>query len=67
MGDKYEPKQEWAMFREYRERALARRLDRDGAVLERHTKKLDTVPVGDAMAVQNQKGRFPKNGTKQEW
>ena len=64
VGDKYEPKQEWAMVREYRERALARRLDRDGAVLERHTKKLDTVPVGDAVAVQNQKGRFPKKWDK---
>ena len=64
VGDKYEPKQEWAMVREYREKALARRLDRDGAVLERHTKKLDTVPVGNAVAVQNQKGRFPKKWDK---
>merc|ERR1711875_200731 len=49
---------------EYRERALARRLDRDGAILERHTKKLDMVPVGHAVAVQNQKGRFPKKWDK---
>merc|ERR1711954_478947 len=46
------------------EKALARRLDRDGAILERHTKKLDMVPVGHAVAVQNQKGRFPKKWDK---
>ena len=64
VNDKYEPKQEWALVQEYRERALARRLDRDGAILERHTKKLDTVPIGHAVAVQNQKGRFPKKWDK---
>merc|ERR1711954_52367 len=46
------------------EKALARRLDRDGAILERHTKQLDVVPVGGAVAVQNQKGRFPKKWDK---
>merc|ERR1719320_402506 len=64
VNDKYEPKQEWAMVKEYRERALARRLDRDGAVLEKHTKKLDMIPIGHAVAVQNQKGRFPKKWDK---
>ena len=64
VNNKYEPKQEWSMVQEYRERALARRLDRDGAILERHTKKLDMVPVGHAVAVQNQKGRFPKKWDK---
>merc|ERR1711954_472751 len=46
------------------EKALARRLDRDGAILERHTKQLDVVPVGGAVAVQNQKGRYPKKWDK---
>ena len=64
VNNKYEPKQEWALVREFRERALARRLDRDGAILERHTKKLDMVPVGHAVAVQNQRGRFPKKWDK---
>ena len=64
VNDKYEPKQEWGMIREYRERALARRLDRDGARLEEHTKKLGPVPVGGAVAVQNQTGRFPKKWDK---
>ena len=64
VNNKYEPKQEWSMVQEYRERALARRLDRDGAILERHTKKLDMVPIGHAVAVQNQKGRFPKKWDK---
>ena len=63
-NDKYEPKQEWAMVREYRERALARRLDRDGARLEQYTKKQPVIPVGGAVAVQNQAGRFPKKWDK---
>ena len=41
VNNKYEPKQEWAMVQEHREEALARRLDRNGAILERHTKNLD--------------------------
>ena len=64
VNDKYEPKQEWAMVREYRERALARRLDRDGARLEQYTKKQKAIPVGGAVAVQNQTGRFPKKWDK---
>ena len=64
VNDKYEPKQEWAMVREYRERALARRLDRDGARLEQYTKKQKVIPVGGAVAVQNQTGRFPKKWDK---
>ena len=64
VNDKYEPKQEWAMVREYRERALARRLDRDGARLEQYTKKQQVIPIGEAVAVQNQTGRFPKKWDK---
>ena len=64
VDDKYEPKQEWGMVREHRERALARRLDRDGSRLEEHTKKLEKIPVGGAVAVQNQTGRFPKKWEK---
>ena len=52
------------MVKEFREQALALRLDRDSAILEKHTKKLDVVPVGHAVAVQNQKGRFPKKWDK---
>ena len=52
------------MVREYRERALARRLDRDGARLEQYTKKQKQIPIGDAVAVQNQTGRFPKKWDK---
>ena len=61
---KYEPKQEWGLVREYRERAMARRLDRDGARLEQYTKKQKVIPVGDTVAVQNQTGRFPKKWDK---
>ena len=52
------------MVREYRERAMARRLDRDGARLEKYTKKQKVIPVGDTVAVQNQTGRFPKKWDK---
>ena len=62
--DKYKPKQKWGMVREYRYKALARRLDRDGSRLEEHTKKLKSMPVGAPVAVQNQTGRFPKKGEK---
>ena len=43
---------------------MARRLDRDGARLERYTKKQKAIPVGDTVAVQNQTGRFPKKWDK---
>ena len=61
---KYEPSQEWGLVREYRERAMARRLDKDGARLEQYTKKQKVIPVGDTVAVQNQTGRFPKKWDK---
>ena len=61
---KYEPKQEWGLVREYRERAMARRLDRDGARLKKYTKEQKIIPVGDTVAVQNQAGRFPKKWDK---
>jgi len=64
VNDKYEPKQEWAMVREYREKALKRRLDRDGARLEQYTKKQKFIPIGNAVAVQNQAGRHPKKWDK---
>ena len=64
VNDKYEPKQEWAMVREYREKALKRRLDRDGARLEQYTKKQKLIPIGNAVAVQNQAGRHPKKWDK---
>ena len=64
VNDKYEPKQEWALVREYRERALARRLDRDGAGLAQYTKQQKQIPIGDAVAIQNQTGRFPKKWDK---
>ena len=64
VNDKYEPKQEWALIQECREKALSRRLDRDGARLERYTKRQKIIPIGDAVAVQNQTGRFPNKWDK---
>ena len=45
-------------------KALSRRLDRDGARLERYTKRQKIIPVGEAVAVQNQMGRFPNKWDK---
>ena len=33
---------------------MARRLDRDGARLEKYTKEQKVIPIGDTVAVQNQ-------------
>ena len=62
--NKYEPKQEWGLIQEARDRARAKRLDRDGSRLEKYTKKQKVIPVGDSVAVQNQTGRFPTNWDK---
>ena len=64
LNHKYEPKQEWGLIKEARELALSRRLDKDGARLAEHTKKLGELPVGTEVAVQNQTGRFPKKWDK---
>ena len=58
---KYEPKQEWGLVQEYRQRAFTRRLERDGARLKKYTKQRKPVPVGRTVAVQNQWRNFPKN------
>ena len=50
---KYEPSQEWGLVREYRERAMARRLDRDGTQLENALKIINVTPVAATVAVQS--------------
>ena len=64
LGHKYEPKQEWGLVQDARDRVMARRLERDGARLEMYTKKQKLIPVGDSVAVQNQTGRFPTKWDK---
>ena len=64
LGHKYEPKQEWGLVQEARDRVMAKRLERDGARLEMYTKKQKVIPVGDSVAVQNQTGRFPTKWDK---
>jgi hypothetical protein len=54
---KYRPRQEWALLREDRERALASRREGDGTRLAMYTKEQPTLPVGTSVAVQNQTGR----------
>ena len=61
---KYEPRQEWGLMQEYRERAMAKRLDADGERLARHTKTYRELPVGTAVSVQNQTGLAPKKWDK---
>ena len=61
---KYEPRQEWCLVRDERERALAKRYELDGKRLAEHTRKFKEVPVGTSVAVQNQTGKNPKKWDK---
>ena len=61
---KYEPRQEWSLLQEDRERAFARKLHHDGTRLAIGTKKLPPLSVGDKVLVQNQTGRAPNKWDK---
>lgn len=61
---KYEPRQEWVLLQEDRDRAMARRLQSDGSRLEEHTRSLPALSVGDAVMIQNQTGRSPTKWDK---
>ena len=56
---KYEPRQEWSLLQEDRERAFARKLYNDGTKLAIGTRKMPPLSVGDKVLVQNQTGRAP--------
>ena len=53
---KYQPRQEWGLIQEDRDRALARGLQSDGSRLERDTRQLKELPVGTDVCIQNQTG-----------
>ena len=61
---KYRPSQEWSLLQEDRERALASRRAMDGSRLAQYTKQQPELPVGTAVAVQNQTGRNPTKWDK---
>ena len=61
---KYEPRQEWGLVRELREKLMAKRLDRDGVTLEGYTKAHKDIPVGSSVVVQNKAGKFPRKWVK---
>ena len=61
---KYEPRQEWDLVRELREKLMAKRLDRDGVRLEGYTKAHKDIPVGSSVVVQNKAGKFPRKWVK---
>lgn len=52
------------MLQEDRERALASRRAMDGSRLAQYTKQQPELPVGTAVAVQNQTGRNPTKWDK---
>ena len=53
---KYEPRQEWSLLQEDRERAFAKKLYDDGTRLAMGTRKMPPLAVGDRVLVQNQTG-----------
>ena len=61
---KYEPRQEWSLLQEDRERAFARKLYNDGTKLAMGTRKMPPLAVGDKVLVQNQTGRAPNKWDK---
>ena len=61
---KYRPSQEWVVMNEDRERAMAARRVEDGTRLARYTKQQKELPVGTAVAVQNQTGKDPTKWDK---
>ena len=50
---KYEPRQEWSLLQEDRERAFAKKLYNDGTRLAIGTRKMPQLAVGDKVIVQN--------------
>ena len=61
---KYEPRQEWSLLQEDRERAFAKKLYNDGTRLAIGTRKMPPLTVGDKVLVQNQTGRAPNKWDK---
>ena len=61
---KYEPRQEWSLLQEDRERAFAKKLYNDGTRLAMGTRKMPPLSVGDKVLVQNQTGRAPNKWDK---
>ena len=61
---KYEPRQEWSLLQEDRERAFAKKLYNDGTRLAMGTRRMPPLSVGDQVLVQNQTGRAPNKWDK---
>ena len=61
---KYAPTADWCVSQELRERMLAKSREIDGEKLSRHTKRLSDLPIGTAVAIQNQTGRHPTKWDK---
>ena len=60
----YEPRQEWSLLQEDRERAFAKKLYNDGMRLAIGTRRMPPLSVGDKVLVQNQTGRAPNKWDK---
>ena len=61
---KYEPRQEWSLLQEDRERAFAKKLYNDGTRLALGTRQMPPLSIGDKVLVQNQTGRAPTKWDK---
>ena len=59
-SDKLKPCDSWRLLREEREKALAKRATRNSEALEKGTKLLGKLFLGDQVRVQNQHGPYPK-------
>ena len=61
---KYEPRQEWSLLQEDRERAFTKKLYDDRTRLAVGTRQMPPLATGDRVLVQNQTGRAPNNWDK---
>ena len=58
MPYKYAANADWRISQELKERIMAKSREVDGEKLARNTKRLQSLPIGTQVAIQNQSGRY---------